>query len=651
MSAALPRLPARPGAARRRSFARQFMIRPAGMGAAAFLVLLVLACAAAPLVSPDDPGAQHLADVLSGPAPHHLLGTDTLGRDVLSRLLYGGRRSLLSVAEGLAVVLALGVPLGLAAGYRGGGADRALSRGAEMVMAIPPIVIILVVLAVVPGNENAAMLVFGLLAAPAMLRVVRSATLKVREEPYVTAGRLSGLSPLHVVRGHVLPRVAGPVIVQGSIFAAYALLFETGLAYLGLTADANTPTWGGMVAEASTVIEQQEWLLIPSGALIAITILAFGLLGDAVRDAAAMEDTVPPPVRRRGVQRTAAGQGSPASGPEATPVADAALLSVRGLSVTRQEQAGQALVVDSVSFDVFPGETLGLVGESGCGKTVSALALLRLLPGSLMVAGGQAQWAGHDLLQMPDRAFGRLRGSALAYVSQEPQSSLDPTFPVGSQLAEVIRRHDQVPRPAARARAADLLRQVELPDPSRTARAYPHELSGGMAQRVALALALAGRPELLIADEPTTALDVTVQAEMLALLRRLQRETGMAILLITHDWGVVADICDRTIVMYAGQVVERGGAQDLFDRPLHPYTLGLLRSHPSLAHPGQPINALPGRVVPPGAWPSGCRFAPRCGFADDACRAGPVLLTEHSASRQARCLHTDQVVLDEVSAR
>jgi peptide/nickel transport system permease protein len=172
-----------------------------------------------------------------------------------------------------------------------------------------------------------------------------------------------------------------------------------------------------------------------------------------------------------------------------------------------------------------------------------------------------------------------------------------------------------------------------------------------MAQRVALALALAGRPELLIADEPTTALDVTVQAEMLALLRRLQRETGMAILLITHDWGVVADICDRTIVMYAGQVVERGGAQDLFDRPLHPYTLGLLRSHPSLAHPGQPINALPGRVVPPGAWPSGCRFAPRCGFADDACRAGPVLLTEHSASRQARCLHTDQVVLDEVSAR
>jgi peptide/nickel transport system permease protein len=252
---------------------------------------------------------------------------------------------------------------------------------------------------------------------------------------------------------------------------------------------------------------------------------------------------------------------------------------------------------------------------------------------------------------MPDRDFGRLRGSALAYVSQEPQASLDPCFTVGSQLSEVIRRHDRVSRSAARARMAELLRQVELPDPLRAARSYPHELSGGMAQRVALALALAGRPKLLIADEPTTALDVTVQAEMLALLRRLQRETGMAILLITHDWGVVADICDRTMVMYAGQVVERGSAQDLFDRPLHPYTLGLLRSHPSLARAGQPINALSGRVVQPGAWPAGCRFAPRCGFADDACQAGPVLLTEHGVGRQARCLHTEQVVRDEVNAR
>jgi peptide/nickel transport system permease protein len=661
MIAVQPQLQARPGTAQPRSFARRFMARPAGVAAAVFLLLLVLSCVAAPLIAPDNPATQDLTNVLSGPSAHHLLGTDSLGRDVLSRLLYGGRRSLLSVAEGLAVVLALGVPLGLAAGYRGGGADRALSRGAEMVMAVPPIIIILVVLAVIPGSENAAMLVFGLLGAPSMLRVVRGATLKVREEPYVTAGRLCGLSPLQVVRRHVLPRVAGPIIVQASIFAAYALLFETGLAYLGLTASSNSPTWGGMVAEASTVIEQQEWLLIPSGVLIAVTILAFGLIGDAARDAAAMEDAAPAHRRRTAVPRDAAGRaaarhdaarhGAPASPPEAPSVDEDALLSVRGLSVTGQGRSGQTLVVDSVSFDVFPGETVGLVGESGCGKTLTALAVLRLLPGSLAVAGGQARWAGRDLLQMPDRAFDALRGSALAYVSQEPQASLDPSFTVGSQLAEVIRRHDRVPRSAARARAVALLRQVELPDPDRSARAYPHELSGGMAQRVALALALAGRPDLLIADEPTTALDVTVQAEMLALLRRLARETGMAVLLITHDWGVVADVCDRTIVMYAGQIVERGGVQDLFERPLHPYTLGLLRSHPSLARAGQPIAALPGRVALPGAWPTGCRFAPRCGFADDACRAGPIPLTERSVSRQARCVHTEQLLPDEVNAR
>jgi peptide/nickel transport system permease protein len=656
MIAVQPQLQAHPGTAQPRSFARRFMARPAGVAAAVFLLLLVLSCVAAPLIAPDNPATQDLNNVLSGPSAHHLLGTDTLGRDVLSRLLYGGRRSLLSVAEGLAVVLALGVPLGLAAGYRGGGADRALSRGAEMVMAVPPIIIILVVLAVIPGSENAAMLVFGLLGAPSMLRVVRGATLKVREEPYVTAGRLCGLSPLQVVRRHVLPRVAGPIIVQASIFAAYALLFETGLAYLGLTASSNSPTWGGMVAEASTVIEQQEWLLIPSGVLIAATILAFGLVGDAARDAAAMEDAAPARRRRTAVAREAGGRAAarhaaPASQPGTPSVDEDALLSVRGLSVTGQGRSGQTLVVDSVSFDVFPGETVGLVGESGCGKTLTALAVLRLLPGSLAVADGQAQWAGRDLLQMPDRVFDALRGSALAYVSQEPQASLDPSFTVGSQLAEVIRRHDRVPRSAARARAVALLRQVELPDPDRTARAYPHELSGGMAQRVALALALAGRPDLLIADEPTTALDVTVQAEMLALLRRLARETGMAVLLITHDWGVVADVCDRTIVMYAGQVVERGGVQDLFERPLHPYTLGLLRSHPSLARAGQPITALPGRVALPGAWPTGCRFAPRCGFADDACRAGPIPLTERSVSRQARCVHTEQLLPDEVNAR
>ena len=409
-----------------------------------------------------------------------------------------------------------------------------------------------------------------------------------------------------------------------------------------------------MVAEASTVIEQQEWLLIPSGALIALTILAFGLLGDAVRDAAALEDTPPAPAGRRAFWRAfwraAARPGPPAAQPGASPVDATALLSVRGLSVTRPGPAGPTLVVDAVNFDVFRGEAVGLVGESGCGKTVTALAVLRLLSGSLAVAAGEAQWTGRDLLRMPDRDFGRLRGSALAYVSQEPQGSLDPCFTVGSQLSEVIRRHDRVSRSAARARMADLLRQVELPDPTRTARSYPHELSGGMAQRVALALALAGRPQLLIADEPTTALDVTVQAEMLALLRRLQRETGMAILLDHPRLGRGRGHLRPD----PGDV--RGPGRRARRRP------GPLRPSAASLHPGPaaippfagPRGAADQCALRPGcaagAWPAGCRFAPRCGFADDACQAGPVLLTEHGAGRQARCLHTEQVVRTEVNA-
>ncbi|MDW5595443.1 dipeptide/oligopeptide/nickel ABC transporter permease/ATP-binding protein [Conexibacter stalactiti] len=630
----------------RGSFARRLLRRPVAIGAIAFLALLTLACVLAPLIAPYDPKEQDLAAVLSGPTGDHLLGTDTLGRDVLSRLLHGGQRSLLSVLEGLAVVLAIGVPLGLLGGYLGGRSDRLLSRVAELLMAIPAIILVLVVLAVLPHNEDAAMVTFGVLGAPAVLRVVRGATLKLREELYVTAARVSGLSHARIVLRHILPRVTGPVIVQASIFAAYALLFETGLAYLGLTADPTTPTWGGMVAEASTVMQQQVWLLFPAGVLIAVTIMAFGLLGDAVRDAAVATEA---PGRRRAVAAAPAGIGEAAAADERPD----ALLRVRGLSVVLERGGVDVPIVDRVSFDVMPGETLGLVGESGCGKSVSALALLRLLPSGMRVAEGEIGWEGEDVRRYSDRAFDALRGSTFAYVSQEPQASLDPTFTIGSQLVEVVRNHEHCSRAAAKERALELLRLVEIPAPERIARSHAHELSGGMAQRIAIALALAGRPRLLIADEPTTALDVTVQAEILALLRRLQEETGMAIVLITHNWGVVADICDRTVVMYAGQVVERCAVQEMFDRPLHPYTLGLLESHPSLATARGALPSMAGRVPAPGDWPAGCRFAPRCRYARAECEAAPVPVRTVEPDRVSRCVRVEQVfpVAEEVGRR
>src|SRR5581483_10569579 len=341
-----PATRAQPGALRR------LLRQPAALGALAFLILLAVVSIAAPLVAPYDPRAQDLARVLAGPSWHHLLGPDTLGRDVLSRILYGGRRSLLSVVEGVAVVLAVGVPLGLVAGYFGGWIDRILSRVAEVVLAIPGIILVLVVLAVVPNNEDVAMVAFGLLGTPVLLRVVRAATLRIREDLYVAAARVSGLPHRRIIIRHVLPRVIGPIVVQGSLFAAYALVFETGIAFLGLTADASTPTWGGMVGEASTVIQQQEWLLFPSGAVIAATILAFGLLGDALRDVIVAEQSATTTRPR------SATSPDHALSPSRVAVARSrALLEVRDLAVAHLDGNSETFVVDGVSFDVQPGET------------------------------------------------------------------------------------------------------------------------------------------------------------------------------------------------------------------------------------------------------------------------------------------------------
>ena len=602
-----------------------------------FLVLLVVAVVAAPLLSPADPLAQDLDHVLAGPSSAHPLGTDDLGRDVLSRLLHGGRATLIGVVEAVAVVLLLGVPIGLLAGYRGGWVDAAAMRATDVLLAVPVIIILLVVLATFGQSATAAMVTLGVLGAPAMIRVVRASSLVVRQEPYITAARVAGLSSAHIVRRHVLPRVAGPVVVQASLFAGVALLTETGLAFLGLGVQEPEPSWGGMVATASTVINQDPWLLVPAGVTIGLAVLALGLVGDAVRDAVT-EHGAPGGHGREAQEAVAPGAepervgGRNGAGPS--------LLSLRGLTVA----VGAATVVDGVSFDVRPGETVGLIGESGCGKTMTARAILGLLPPGGRITGGACRFDGADLVRASREQRAALRGREIALVSQEPVASLDPNYRVGHQIVEVIRCHERVSRREARRRAVDLLGRVRLPDPEAVSRRYPHQLSGGMAQRVCIAAALASGPRLLIADEPTTAVDVTVQAEILDLLRDLQRDTGMAILLVTHDWGVVADACDRTVVMYAGQVVESTAIGPMFRQPLHPYTDGLLRSDPHGAPVGSPLPAIPGTVPAPGAWPAGCHFHPRCRLATAACRRGSVPLVEPEGGRFTRCLHHERLV-------
>jgi peptide/nickel transport system permease protein len=345
---------------------------------------------------------------------------------------------------------------------------------------------------------------------------------------------------------------------------------------------------------------------------------------------------VPRPRRRRTPLRTAVADATTGQGAAVDPDA---VLAVRDLSVS---VAGGPQLVSGVSFALRPGRVLGLVGESGCGKTMTARSLLGLLPDGVEVSGGAIVWQGRDLAGLSEKELAAVRGREIAMISQEPMVALDPMFSVEYQLLRPIRRFRGVGRTQARHVAAELLRNVGIVDAERVLKSYPHQLSGGMAQRVCIALALTGRPKLLIADEPTTALDVTVQAEILSLLRELVTDTGLSVVIVSHDLGVVADICDDVAVMYAGAVVESGTAAGVLDEPAHPYAMALLAANPHVPD-GEPVPvrlaSIAGTVPPPGSWPTGCRFAGRCQFAQEACTVPFPVLAAHG-NGSVLCIRT-----------
>ena len=298
----------------------------------------------------------------------------------------------------------------------------------------------------------------------------------------------------------------------------------------------------------------------------------------------------------------------------------APILSVRNLTTVFRTEAGVFPAVDDLSFDVAPGEALGIVGESGSGKSVTALSIMGLLPDPPgRIASGSIRFDGQELVGMSQRSLRGLRGAAIGMIFQEPMTSLNPVFSIGNQIIETIRTHEHVSEKAARARAIELLARVGIATPERRLAQYPHQFSGGMRQRVMISIALACSPRLLIADEPTTALDVTIQAQLLDLLAGLRRETGMAMLLITHNMGVIAEFADRVLVMYAGRVAEQGPVDAIFETPRHPYTQGLLASTPNLLHDAPRLAVIPGQLPALTAPPPGCRFAPRCGLRITAC--------------------------------
>lgn len=605
--------------------------RPVAVIALTWLVVIVAATLLAPWIAPQGPEEQDLSQVLTGPTGEHWLGTGELGKDVLSRLLHGGRVTLLGVLISVTVFTVVGAVSGVAAGYRGGLVDRVVLRVADIVYSVPVVIVLLVVLAIFPGNESMAMILLGLIGAPSLARVLRSVTLGLREELFVRAARTSGLTDVAIMRRHIFPRLFGPLIVQVSLFGTAAVGLQTGLGFLGL--GVQTATWGTVVAEASENVGEQPWLLVPSGLLIISFTLALGLLGDAVRDASA-ERTA-----SRGASSLRAGTKGGARPAVSADHADV-LLSVRDLEVSVTVDGVPTPVVQDVGLEVERGEVLGIVGESGCGKTVTASAVIGLVSGG-SITRGSVRFDGDELVGAMPAMLRGVRGQRIGWIAQDPIAGLDPSFTIMSQLVDAIRAHGGIARREARTRAHELLARVRLPDPEVVGASYPHHLSGGMAQRVGIAAALAGDPDLIIADEPTTALDVTVQAEILDLLRELSRQ-GTAVILVTHDWGVLADLCDRAVVMYAGEIVEKASVVDLVAQPSHPYTAALLRANPSHAEPGAPLPSIEGVVPAPGSWPAGCHFAERCPVVTADCRRTAVPL-EYEGDRQVRCLHTERV--------
>ena len=580
----------------RASLLRRVVRRPIGVISLGFLILVGIIAVIGPVIAPYDPNQASLQLVLAPPSAEHPLGADSAGRDVLSRLLAATQISVAAALVALVTALVIGVVSGLIAGYYKGWFDTVSSWFTALVMALPGIVVLLAARAVVGPSVWVAMLIFGILLAPAYYRLVYAAVTAVRSELYVDAARVSGLGDMRIISRHILSVVRAPIIIQSAIIAGIAIAIQSGLEFLGL-GDLSVPTWGSMLNDGFTNIYKAPVLMLWPSLAIALTSIALTLLANVMRDV--LERTVV--VRRRRRRAVATATGSIAAvttsiatetGPIVVPDeavirhaddehaaarAGDTILDVRDLRIGYgQDDGGTLEVVHGVSLDIRRGEVHGLIGESGSGKTQTAFAVLGLLPRGGRITGGSVDYEGVRLDQASERDYTAIRGRRIGYIPQEPMSNLDPSFTIGSQLVEPLRVGLGLSRKDATEKSLALLERVGIPEPKRTFDAYPHEVSGGMAQRVLIAGAVSTDPDLIIADEPTTALDVTVQAEVLDLLRDLQAERHMALLLVTHNFGVVADLCDRVSVMQQGLIVETGPVRAIFGRAEHPYTQALL---------------------------------------------------------------------------
>ncbi|MFD1253143.1 dipeptide/oligopeptide/nickel ABC transporter permease/ATP-binding protein [Devosia equisanguinis] len=547
----------------------------AGLFIFGFIVIVAVLAPILPLPNPDitDQPNRLLPPLTAG----HLLGTDHLGRDILSRLIWGTQVSLLVGISATALAALFGSVIGLVAGYARGATDSILMRFVDMLMAFPYILLaIAIVAALGPGLLNA-LYAIALVNIPFFARNIRGVTVSIRNREFVDAARLSGKSHAAILFTEVLPNVLPVIVITMSTTVGWMILETAGLSFLGLGAQPPTSDLGSMLGQARAQLFTAPHASIIPGIMIFVLVMSINLLGDGIRD------VLDPRLRSGALDRPMAVTKINRKAKPAPTLENAPALVVENLSTGFDTGDAITPAVKGISFRLGKGECLGLIGESGSGKSVTALSLMGLVaspPG--VVTEGAVYVEGKDTFSLREQDLIALRGARVAYVFQDPLTTLHPLFSVGDQVAEAILAHKSIGKSAARARAVELMERVGIRDAAGRASAYPHELSGGQRQRVGIAMALANDPDIIIADEPTTALDVTVQARILELLQNLRRERGLALLLITHDFGVVAQVCDRVAVMRHGEIVEQGDTQAVLTDPQHDYTKRLIACVPEL---------------------------------------------------------------------
>ncbi|MFB8387561.1 dipeptide/oligopeptide/nickel ABC transporter permease/ATP-binding protein [Microbacterium sp. NPDC055910] len=622
---------------------RRTLGTPLGLTAAILLAVVLLTAVLAPVLWGAQADVTNTDNILAGPSAQHPIGTDGLGRDLLLRVLVATQLSVLLALTATVVAVTAGVLLGVAP-FLLGRAGRAVTWFVGIAVAFPGLLLALFFAVIFGTGWFGATLAIGLAGAPAFARLCHTLVAGIAARDFVAAARIGGVGRVRVLFRHILPNIGEPLIVNATIGAGGSLLAFAGLSFLGLGVQPPEYDWGRLMMEGLSGIYINPLAALAPGLAVVIAGLAFNLVGEAAARALGIQSSGIV-AQLASVQPRRAKPATSAS----VPADD--VLTVRDLTVTFPGEHGLVRPVRGITFSLRAGEVVGIVGESGSGKSLTALSIAQLVESPGVVDADVLRFIGADLLDGAPADHRRLLGTSLAMVFQDPMTSFNPTKRMGGQLAELSTQHHGMTRREAHARAVDRLGAVRIADPEHRARQYPHEFSGGMRQRAMIGMGLMGSPRLIIADEPTTALDVTVQRQVLDLLRAIRDDDDVAILLISHDVSVVAEICDRVLVMYAGRIVEDLPAAQL-SHAQHPYTRALLAAVPDMQTDlDRPLATVAGRPVDPALVPAGCAFAARCPLADDHCReVDPDLVTD-AAGRRVACWHAGEplpVVTDPV---